>query len=65
MDNEKGGDTVGYVEELRKIVGHRPLILVGAVVLIINENGYVLLQRTEPYGKWGLPGGLMELSESP
>jgi len=57
---------VGYVEELRKIVGHRPLILVGAVVLIINENGYVLLQqRTEPYGKWGLPGGLMELSESP
>ncbi|HDR7709162.1 TPA: NUDIX hydrolase [Bacillus cereus] len=66
MDNEKGGDTVGYVEELRKIVGHRPLILVGAVVLVINENGYVLLQqRTEPYGKWGLPGGLMELSESP
>ena len=56
--NEKGGDTVGYVEELRKIVGHRPLILVGAVVLIINENGYVLLQqRTEPYGKWGYLAG--------
>lgn len=52
---------MGYVEELRKIVGHRPLILVGAVVLVINEHGYVLLQqRTEPYGKWGLPGGLME-----
>ena len=31
-----------------------PLILVGAVVLVINENRYVLLQqRTEPYGKWG------------
>ena len=45
---------MGYVEELRKIVGHRPLILVGAVVLVINENRYVLLQqRTEPYGKWG------------
>lgn len=57
---------MGYVEELRKIVGHRPLILVGAVVLVINEHGYVLLQqRTEPYGKWGLPGGLMELGESP
>ena len=62
----KRRDTMGYVEELRKIVGHRPLILVGAVVLVINENRYVLLQqRTEPYGKWGLPGGLMELSESP
>lgn len=47
MDNEKGGDTVGYVEELRKIVGHRPLILVGAVVLIINENGYVLLRQLD------------------
>ncbi|MED0948081.1 DNA mismatch repair protein MutT [Bacillus cereus] len=57
---------MGYVEELRKVVGHRPLILVGAVVLVIDEHGYVLLQqRTEPYGKWGLPGGLMELGESP
>ncbi|KEK26090.1 NUDIX hydrolase [Bacillus gaemokensis] len=57
---------MGYVEELRKVVGHRPLILVGAVVLVINENGHVLLQqRTEPYGKWGLLGGLMELGESP
>ena len=42
---------MGYVEELRKIVGHRPLILVGAVVLIINEHGYVLLQQsTVAYG---------------
>ncbi|WP_242143711.1 MULTISPECIES: NUDIX hydrolase [unclassified Bacillus cereus group] len=57
---------MGYVEELRKVVGHRPLILVGAVVLVINKKGEVLLQqRTEPYGKWGLPGGLMELGESP
>ena len=38
---------MGYVEELRKIVGHRPLILVGAVVLVINENGYVLLRLTD------------------
>ena len=60
MDNEKGGDTVGYVEELRKIVGHRPLILVGAVVLVINENGYVLLQhgqsRTENGATWRANG---------
>ena len=56
---------MGYVEELRKIVGHRPLILVGAVVLVINENGYVLLQPDRAVRKMGLPGGLMELSESP
>lgn len=69
MDNEiqkEGFVSMGYVEELRKVVGHRPLILVGAVVLVLNENGHVLLQqRTEPYGKWGLLGGLMELGESP
>jgi 8-oxo-dGTP pyrophosphatase MutT (NUDIX family) len=57
---------MGYVEELRKIVGHRPLILVGSVVLVLNKDGEVLLQqRQEPHGKWGLLGGLMELRESP
>ncbi|MBO9129735.1 NUDIX domain-containing protein [Bacillus sp. 165] len=57
---------MGYVEELRKIVGHRPLILVGSVVLVLDEQERVLLQqRREPHGKWGLLGGLMELGESP
>lgn len=49
--------------ELRKLVGHRPLILTGSVVLILNEKKELLLQhRTD--GGWGLPGGLMELGES-
>ncbi|MBU8567959.1 NUDIX hydrolase [Virgibacillus pantothenticus] len=52
-----------YVGELRKLVGHRPLILTGAVVLALNEKNKLLLQhRTD--GGWGLPGGLMELGES-
>ncbi|GAA0371106.1 NUDIX hydrolase [Bacillus horti] len=56
---------MGYVEALRKLVGHRPLIFVGAVVIIVDEQGRLLLQqRRVPYGKWGLPGGLMELGES-
>lgn len=56
---------MGYVEELRKIVGHRPLILVGSIVIILNKNNDVLLQqRKYPHGVWGLPGGLMELTES-
>lgn len=57
---------MGYVEEVRKLVGHAPLILVGAVVLVLDGKGNILLQqRTEPHGKWGLLGGLMELGESP
>ncbi|MFD1031630.1 NUDIX hydrolase [Metaplanococcus flavidus] len=59
----KGGEMMEYFKELRKFVGHRPLILPGAVVLIINEQNEVLLQHRID-GNWGLPGGLMELAES-
>ncbi|SFK12064.1 ADP-ribose pyrophosphatase YjhB, NUDIX family [Halobacillus dabanensis] len=56
---------MGYVEDLRAIIGQRPVILVGSVVLILdNQNRILLQQRTSPKGVWGLPGGLMELGES-
>ncbi|MCA1062950.1 NUDIX hydrolase [Rossellomorea sp. AcN35-11] len=56
---------MGYIEELREMVGTRPLIFVGSVVLVFNEMHQVLLQqRRFPSGSWGLPGGLMELGES-
>lgn len=56
---------MGYIEDLRKIVGHRPLIYVGAVVVVVDEHGRILLQqRRFPEGAWGIPGGLMELGES-
>lgn len=52
-----------YVYSLRKQVGTTPLILPGAVVLIINDKNELLLQHRRD-GGWGLPGGLMELGES-
>jgi ADP-ribose pyrophosphatase YjhB (NUDIX family) len=56
---------MGYVEDLRAIIGHRPIILVGSVVIILDKQNRILLQqRTSPKGVWGLPGGLMELGES-
>lgn len=56
---------MGYVEEIRKVVGHRPIILVGAVAVIVDEYGRLLLEeRRFPQGAWGLAGGLMELGES-
>ncbi len=54
---------LNYVKELRKLVGHRPLILPGSVVLIFNDNSELLLQQRRD-GSWGLPGGIMELGES-
>ena len=54
---------MSYVKELRRFVGNRPLILPGAVAIVVNDQNEVLLQhRTD--GGWGLPGGLMELGES-
>ncbi|MBW4533215.1 MAG: hypothetical protein KME09_04695 [Pleurocapsa minor HA4230-MV1] len=36
---------MGYVQELRSLVGHRPLIIPGAAVLIVNQQGDLLLQH--------------------
>ncbi|GCE45709.1 ADP-ribose pyrophosphatase YjhB (NUDIX family) [Thermosporothrix hazakensis] len=56
---------MGYIEELRQLVGTRPLILAGAIVILRDQAGQILLQaRKEPAGSWGLPGGLMEPGES-
>lgn len=54
---------MGYVEELRKIVGNQPLILVRPSVAVINKYGQILLVKYED-DSWGIPGGLMELGES-
>ena len=56
---------MGYIEDLREIVGHRPLIFVGSVTVIVDELGRLLLQQRKfPKGAWGIAGGLMELGES-
>ena len=52
-----------YFKYLRQYVGTKPLILPGSVVIIYNEVGEILLQK-RPEGRWGLPGGLMNLGES-
>ena len=56
---------MGYIEDLRAIVGHRPLILVGSVAIILDSEGRLLLQKRKyPKESWGLSGGLMELGET-
>ena len=55
---------MGYVRELRKIVGHCPLIIAGAAVLIFDRQNRLLLQHRRDNQKWGLIGGSMEVGES-
>lgn len=53
---------MSYVKNIRKKIGHDPLILIGSNV-IIEKNGKILLQQ-RANGNWGLPGGLMEFGET-
>jgi ADP-ribose pyrophosphatase YjhB (NUDIX family) len=55
---------MGYVDELRAIVGNRALILAGATVLILDGDDQLLMLRRTDNGCWGVPGGMMELGES-
>lgn len=52
-----------YILGLRKLVGRRALLQVGAGVLVENEGGQLLLQRRADNGLWGYCGGSVELDE--
>ena len=52
-----------YIQELRKVVGHRPLLQVGASVLIEDSQGRLLLEKRKDTNNWAHIGGAVELFE--
>ena len=54
----------GYIMDLRKIVGHRPLLQVGASVIVEDTLGRILLQLRSDNHCWGYAGGSVELDFS-
>lgn len=52
-----------YIMDLRKIVGHRPLLQVGASVIVEDLQGRILLQLRTDNHCWGYAGGSVELDE--
>ena len=54
---------MGYIEDLRKKIGHDLVILVGSGV-IVHKGGKVLLQKRTDDGRWALHGGCKELGET-
>lgn len=52
-----------YIMDLREIVGHRPLLQVGASVIVEDEDNRILLQLRRDNHCWGYPGGSVELDE--
>ena len=55
---------MGYIMNLRKYVGHEPLIGLGATTLVFNDKKELLLNLRTDTNTWGIPGGLMELYET-
>ncbi|MET3698905.1 ADP-ribose pyrophosphatase YjhB (NUDIX family) [Bacillus oleivorans] len=55
---------MGYIKNLRKLVGSRPLIMAGANVLLFDEMNRLLLQLRKDNHCWGLTGGGLEPGET-
>ncbi len=54
---------MSYIKDLRSILGTRPIIMIGAGVLLLRDR-QVLLQQRKDNGLWGIPGGSLEPGES-
>ena len=52
-----------YLKNLRKMVGHMPILVCGASVIVINENDEILLQLRKDNNHWGYPGGSVDINE--
>lgn len=52
-----------YIKEMRKLVGHAPLMVIGCGVIIENDKGQILLQKRRDNGCWAILGGAMEMGE--
>lgn len=55
---------MSYIADIRKYIGHMPLINVGATVIVLNEKNEILLNLRSDTKNWGIIGGSMELGES-
>lgn len=53
----------GYIEEMRKLVGHRTLIQCAASVICIDDQGRLLLGKRSDNKMWGYSGGAVEIDE--
>ena len=55
---------MSYIKNIRKKVGHDPVINVGATILVFNKNNELLLNLRSDSNNWGIPGGGKELKET-
>lgn len=54
-----------YVKYIRGLVGHQKIVMNAGACIITNENNEILLQLRGDDHFWGLPGGILEMGETP
>ena len=54
---------MGYIMDLRKLVGHRTLLMTCAGAILGDGKGNVLLQLRKDDNTWATHGGSVELDE--
>jgi len=52
-----------YIPQLRQYIGHRPILVVGAAILVLDDQNRVLLMKRSDSDCWGPPGGAVEPGE--
>ena len=54
---------MSYIKDIRKFIGHAPMISTGSTVVVLKKNKILLNLRSDT-NTWGIPGGAMELGET-
>ena len=55
---------MSYISELRKYIGHQPIINIGATIIVMNNSNEILLNLRSDTNTWGIIGGGIEIGES-
>ena len=53
-----------YVKEIRKVIGHKPIVIPHSVVIVFNENNEVLIEERSDDGYFDFPGGGVDMKET-
>lgn len=54
-----------WVKNIRDIIGHELIVMVGAAAIVVNDKEQILIQQRTDSDYWGLPGGGIEPGEEP
>jgi ADP-ribose pyrophosphatase YjhB (NUDIX family) len=59
------GDSLAQIEPLRDSIFARPTPLAAGDAAVIDDEGRILLIQRADNGKWAMPGGALEVGETP